>query len=640
MRFGQAYYTRSKKLLNESGTGLGIAAASDIQNSFFTGAMSIGSKFNTEDSKESAEFLVYSDYFQRYVGVRVSPSAAKDGGTVNKICHMFIPENQEKNPDLYCLDYSYESDLPKNIYLEKKDIFPCLGKEDFSRILKKYEFDTKKLASFLNKLYPVLFGEKNLLLIVLDEEIYRKNQFVEVAREITWLANYLVPDLGEKAWYYRKNLSYGVNTTDNIGIVNLAFSSNPNLHDYCFFLDTKESESVLPVYENLARSAMSSYEEFLAFVTELHDCGAVGTMGSKELQLKYVLWKFSYDMRVEPNEIPATMEFIRREAVHNSFYRQFLFCWMLTMKDIPHNELVRIWQQIIEVRLKDELPEEDTLFLEVIQKMLKLMYYKNLKNYTIFVRCLPVCIRKKILKSTMDERNSFVWDHVKHLTSFEECQEFYEIYDISGAGEALVPELVITCENLMKEAVTKADRKSCICYIKLELLREQILGDEFESTVTLRCRNLDRLSKEAPQFYEKLVAVPVYIERIHVLARIKEAQVYDRLLKRENVTINNLRELSELLYEARKRLGVEIEQVKVLEDEYGEFIEKLEKEKTDYVKKIQKKQYQKLENDGEIVYLKKENLRLEQEIEQEMSVCERLKQVLKTSKEILTNGKV
>ena len=65
-----------------------------------------------------------------------------------------------------------------------------------------------------------------------------------------------------------------------------------------------------------------------------------------------------------------------------------------------------------------------------------------------------------------------------------------------------------------------------------------------------------------------------------------------------------------------------------------------EKEKTDYVKKIQNKQYQKLENEGEIVYLKKENLRLEQEIEQEMSVCERLKQVLKTSKEIITNGKI
>lgn len=268
------------------------------------------------------------------------------------------------------------------------------------------------------------------------------------------------------------------------------------------------------------------------------------------------------------------------------------------------------------------------------------MYYKNLKNYTIFVRCLPASIRKKILESTMDERNSFVWDHVKHLTSFEECQEFYEIYDISGAGDVLVPELVITCENLMKEAVTKADRKSCISYIKLELLREQILGDEFESTVTLRCHNLDRLSKEAPQFYEKLVTVPVYIERIHVLARIKEAQVYDRLLKRETITIENLREVAELLYEARKRLGIEIEQVKALGDEYGEFVEKLEKEKTDYVKKIQNKQYQKLENEGEIVYLKKENLRLEQEIEQEMSVCERLKQVLKTSKEIITNGKI
>ena len=166
------------------------------------------------------------------------------------------------------------------------------------------------------------------------------------------------------------------------------------------------------------------------------------------------------------------------------------------------------------------------------------------------------------------------------------------------------------------------------------------MGDEFESTVTLRCHNLDRLSKEAPQFYEKLVTVPVYIERIRVLARIKEAQVYDRLLKRETITIENLREVAELLYEARKRLGIEIEQVKALGDEYGEFVEKLEKEKTDYVKKIQNKQYQKLENEGEIVYLKKENLRLEQEIEQEMSVCERLKQVLKTSKEIITNGKI
>ncbi len=66
MKFEQAFYTR------EMITGLGVYASSSKDYEFQNKCSRVGSAFETEPGQDTAEFVYYSDDFNRYVGVGVS----------------------------------------------------------------------------------------------------------------------------------------------------------------------------------------------------------------------------------------------------------------------------------------------------------------------------------------------------------------------------------------------------------------------------------------------------------------------------------------------------------------------------------------------------------------------------------------
>ena len=79
MKFEQAFYTR------EMITGLGVYASSSKDYEFQNKCSRVGSAFETEPGQDTAEFVYYSDDFNRYVGVGVSPYSYENHEGRNKL---------------------------------------------------------------------------------------------------------------------------------------------------------------------------------------------------------------------------------------------------------------------------------------------------------------------------------------------------------------------------------------------------------------------------------------------------------------------------------------------------------------------------------------------------------------------------
>lgn len=428
MRFEQAFYTRGTGLLNEKGTGLGIAAASRTDTHFLDKCMNIGGKFNTEHTKEQAEFVLYSDRLESFVGVSVNPASNLDGGVVNKLCHIFIPLEKDCTADEYYQEYQFEKKVEKRSELDIVEFTPYLSVGKFTDILEKYEFDQEKLAYFLYKLYPVLFQEKNFLLIVIDDSKYQKEKFSELAREITWLANYLIPAI-EDTLQYRKNLSYGVNTTENLSIVNLAFVTDEKLHSNRFYLGQPGSEEVPEVYYKLSEMAIKSYQNFLDFLQQLQDVQIEKNDSSINIQLNYIQWKLKQGFKIQEKELPLRLDSLRQAAIRNKNYCCFLYGCLIALDDVAISELIKIWQYIIGPTLEEKQVQVMDNFIPAVEKVIFLMYGKSQKHYKILLQHLPVNFRKQIMEDLYFSENSCIYQHIESISASEECRQMFELYE-------------------------------------------------------------------------------------------------------------------------------------------------------------------------------------------------------------------
>ena len=113
MKFEQAFYTRDLT------RGLEIAASSKQDGNFIRSCNAVGANFNTETTEETAQFVFFSEVFQRYVGVGVSPAGYEDNAGVNKLVHIFVPEEDSEDPAEYYLPYPFQRILyPGQLYSE------------------------------------------------------------------------------------------------------------------------------------------------------------------------------------------------------------------------------------------------------------------------------------------------------------------------------------------------------------------------------------------------------------------------------------------------------------------------------------------------------------------------------------------
>lgn len=433
MKFEQAFYTRGTDLLNQKKEGLGIAAASKTDYDFLNKSMSVGSKFNTEDSKELAEFVLYSDRFQAFVGVGVSRAYNTDGGAGNKLCHMYIPMESNDTPEAYYLNYPFRAEVEKGEELDVVELLPCLCEDDFSEILEKYEFDQEKLAYFLYKLYPIFFEEKNLLLMVLDENRYEKSKFSEMARELTWLASYLVPAFEKEACKYRKRLSYSVNSTNNFKIVNLAFTSDASLYENRFFMGKTSDEEIPQVYYALAEYALRSYAEFTKLLQELQDCKLEKTLDSRTLQLHYINWKVNNRISITWDEVPLN-GFALRQNIGNAVYRKFLFQCIHVLEDASENELKKIWNYIIRPCFDEKSKQEQDNVALAVSKIIRIAY-QNAFHYKIFLQNIPENYQQVIMEKIYDE-TSYIQEDIANISNKNACKEAIALYQALCKNES------------------------------------------------------------------------------------------------------------------------------------------------------------------------------------------------------------
>lgn len=563
MIFEQSFYTRGNALINESGTGLGIAAASSLQKSFLDGCMAIGSKFNTERSDITAEFVMYSEEFQSFVAVGVSPATNADGGVVNKLCHIFVPDEEERKmkrgliPENYYLNYPFKKSVEKGSNPGTVALEPVLRIENYMDILEKYKFDTEKMASFLFKIFQILFNEKNLLLIVADESEYTREEHAVIARELTWLASCLVPGVGDEADRYRKKLSYGVYSKENISVINLAFSSDENLHTNRLYLGKSPDMEIPEVFYCLAEKALESRDAYREMVSEIRNGKNERRLDSKTLLMLYLMWKLKSGEDISQKDIPFSMDYLMKNAASDDGYRNLFIGCITHLDTVSLRDVIKIWNNFAEPEIKAGKVRTDHNIREAV-KRLRFLFRQHLRALSLeqlsnmVLKNLSHAFKEDWCKAVIERlREANISDKMwEHLV----CQA--EIIEYAGAGGhpnpielfyKLIHRDDVSPDNLEDMAILLYEAKQYlgIGIPEVKMLEEEYMSEkkaedyqiemtykkimEFEHERQQKQQEIERLKKEIRELNGELdIHKNIYVRLKNKKKRSENARLYGR----------------------------------------------------------------------------------------------------------------
>jgi len=207
MRFDQAFHYR------DINSGWGTYASSDSSNSFKKTCGKICEGFAKEDSHETAEFVLYSNEFGRFVGIGVIPFESKD--RANRLVQIWVPEEASPNPSDYYLQYEFTTDYDIDRQYEKTEFDPCISEQNYSEILDRYGFSKDCLAKLLSMAMPIMFGSYEKLSVVFPQNRFGDEEKRVAAREIMWLISVLMPVPEDKRGEFGSRLSYSVFSEKN-----------------------------------------------------------------------------------------------------------------------------------------------------------------------------------------------------------------------------------------------------------------------------------------------------------------------------------------------------------------------------------------------------------------------------------------
>lgn len=402
MVFRQAFYTR------ETGTGLKIVASSDKSIEFENNCLSVGSKFETETSDETAEFVYYSDSFDRYVGVGVSPASYTEHAGKNKLVHIWVPENSSSDPSDYYLSYAFDRNVDKNSDYGNKEFLPSLKREDYITILQKYALDVDKIAELLYKITPIAFREKNFLAVYLSENEYKHEELSVIAREITWLMSMLIPAVGEDRIKCRQNLSYSVLSKSNINIINIAYVTDTTDLDNCFNLKEKDSAQVPEIYRQLAKKAVESIDVYEEFLEDLYNCRLEERLSTENFKLMFLNWKIKYEhVSLNKKDIPVSWEKLIQRGQRNVKYRYFLYEVSQCIEDLSERDLAELHAYIFKndqkAFVQDKYDEFISSYVNAIQKA---FFTENAKLYRIYLSIENEALKERIFNDLWENKNS------------------------------------------------------------------------------------------------------------------------------------------------------------------------------------------------------------------------------------------
>ena len=359
MRFNQAFHYR------DINSGLGIYASSDNSEAFKKACEKICEAFVKEDGSRTAEFVCYSNYFRKFVGIGVSPFESKD--KANRLVQIWVPDEASSDPSDYYLRYAYDSVCDKSREYTEEEFDPCISEENYSEILRKYGFSKAGLAGLLAGAAPIIFGKKERLSIVFPEDRLTDEEKRTAAREIMWLLSVLMPVPEELRGDFGSRLTYCVFSQKNRNRVAVSFVDSEPERGQFYRLgycdpesdrsDHEEAganaEGKEDLYDALAEKAMESLEAYRTFLGELTDCGLAGEeFDGDTLDLMY----FCRQLRsggvteIQREDLPIEFNTLVAGAMKSKGYCDLLFRVLALPNDLSKMDLAIVHFNI----LKDE----------------------------------------------------------------------------------------------------------------------------------------------------------------------------------------------------------------------------------------------------------------------------------------------
>ena len=434
MEFEQAFYTWGKNQLSRHREGLGICASSRLDGEFLDRCLTLGSRFNSERTGETAEFVLYAKEFDRFVGVGISPRADGGDGRVNKLCHFFIPREAEEYPlpDSYLLEYPFRTEVEDG---EEIPLWSAEGQKKcgYREIIEQYQLKGNRLAGLLQMAWPCMFGEISGFRILIGGEGREEDYDLKAAREITWFLSILAPGYGELELGCRKNLSYGVRTRENVTAVRIIYTTEPGGDGQEFALDWEpDTEELLPVFIRMAECAERSVEEYKAFTEGLLKMRKGARFRCSHLPVLFLRWKLENGEYVSKQEVGGEIDDILTAAVSSRWEKEFMEEYLLQAEDLGEADIAVLWVRFvspaIQSRGTDPEEDEEDRLRKIVRKLLGSMQRLNSVNYVKMLRRTPASVRAYAAGVLYDAEDSPVRRQLDEVSSLGEMEDFLSLY--------------------------------------------------------------------------------------------------------------------------------------------------------------------------------------------------------------------
>ena len=347
MRFDQAFHYR------DINSGWGTYASSDSSNTFKKICGMICSDFVKEEGLETAEFVLYSNQFGRFVGIGVSPFESVD--RANRLVQIWVPVEASSTPSDYYLRYKFDKEFDINRKYEQEEFEPCLSEQNYSEILDRYGFSKDCLAKLLFMAMPIMFGSYEKLSVVFPRNRFGEEEKRVAAREIMWLISVLMPVPEDKRGEFGSRLSYSVFSEKNRKKVAISFVDSVPASGSCYMLECEEplpdADEENALYNTLAEKAMESLASYREFIKELTDCGLEEEEFDKNvLKIMY----FYRELRcgriaeIKKEDLPIAYELLVFKATRSKGYCDFLFRVLEVPNDLSNYDLMTVQINVFE----------------------------------------------------------------------------------------------------------------------------------------------------------------------------------------------------------------------------------------------------------------------------------------------------
>lgn len=574
MKFEQAYYTWGENQISRYECGLGICAASNHDMSFLDNCLTVGSDFNAEATTEQSEFLVYSDKFDCFVAVAVNQAPVASDGRRNKLCHFFIPQEKNVNmdPEKYLLEYPFEKEKPliKNLAVVELEE----ASYGYKEILEQYISNFDKFKELLYKVYQCLFGEKEILTIVIDQNGYEAN-IPSIARSLMWVFHALTPS------EFRKTLTYGVNTTVNKKGIHFHFTSHADEDAYTYLMNdssVSDVDSIPEFIHALAELAWKEHdqveviEKVKNFLKAVLEQDLSGGLDWSNLQLLYWKWKMDNGFYLSEQELEKRMANLLwmadKKEWHGDFMRKFLV--QIHGKELKEASAIAFWNRLIFPWLnrleerKDVNPMQNLERMDIYTIAKKLLEAMSKGNYfASYIKALPKNARNNLIPRLYDEEDECKKTGIIHefwaVENSDALKKYLELYPEVTGSEKFRENLYDKGRNLYREA-DRYERSKISNLLKrkvqwMEELKKEIteIGDVYVFLEHLETE-LDRIEDELVSvYYRKLLDFAKGEQDNNLHIRVKNAEKQLASDRRSEISIQDYNEFQDTLKEWKRQ---------------------------------------------------------------------------------------